>query len=239
MNIEKLEILWQDTHFVAIQKPAGIHVHRSGFARHEDNCTRILRDQLGSWIYPIHRLDRATSGVLLFGLDQEATRRMSRQFAERAVKKTYLAVVRGYSPESGIVDRPLKESPDKAAAEAVTAFRTIAKVELPVAVSKFPTTRYSLAEVSPQTGRRHQIRRHLAGISHPILVDTLYGDGKHNRFFREKYAIPGLMLYATKLSFIHPFNEQEINIETGWPEPLIRLADAFGWPQYVHDSYST
>ena len=233
MNISELDILWRDEQLLAINKPPGIHVHRSEFARGEDNCTRILRDQLGQWIYPIHRLDRATSGVLLFALNKEATREMSQRFADRKIDKRYHAVVRGYIPAEGLIDRPLKETPDKPAADAETGFRNIANIELPVAVGKFPTTRYSLAEIFPRTGRRHQIRRHLAGISHPIVCDTLYGDGKHNRFFREKFGVAHLLLFATRLGFEHPYTKERVDIEAPVPEILRKIAAEFDWPLWT------
>ncbi len=230
MKIDELAILWRDEYLVAIDKPPGIHVHRSEFARQEDNCTRILRDQLNQHIFPIHRLDRATSGVLLFSLDKDMTRELSMQFADRKVGKRYHAVVRGYLPEEGLVDRPLKESPEKAPADAQTAFRKLAGIELPEAIGKFPTTRYSFAEILPSTGRRHQIRRHLAGISHPIICDTIHGDGKHNRFFRERYGVEHLLLFATRLSFRHPLTDETILIESAVPQIMQRIAAEFDWP---------
>ena len=158
---------------------------------------------------------------------------MSQRFADRKIDKRYNAVVRGYIPAEGLIDRPLKEAPDKSAANAETGFRNLANIELPVAVGKFPTTRYSLAEIFPRTGRRHQIRRHLAGISHPIVCDTLYGDGKHNRFFREKFGVAHLLLFATRLGFAHPYTNERIEVEAPAPEILRQIAEEFDWPLWT------
>ena len=171
-----LEILYQDAYFVAINKPPGLLVHRSAIDRYESRfAIQILRDQLGQWVYLIHRLDKPTSGVLLFALTPEAARKLGSAFTEGRISKTYLAVVRGYTITEGVINYSLKEKFDsmtdrrahreKAPQSAITKFRRLATVELPVSVDRYPTSRYSLIAVQPKTGRKHQIRRHMKHVS--------------------------------------------------------------------------
>ncbi len=205
--INQFEILYADDHLIAIHKPAGIHVHPTVLSKGEDSCMRILRDQIGKWVYTVHRLDRATSGVLLFALDSDTARQVIQLFTDRQIKKCYWAVVR-VIPASGnntIIQgrRRNRITP----AEAVTVFKRLAETELPLAIGKFPTARYSLAEIYPQTGRKNQIRKHFVHISHPIVGDVRFGDGKHNRLFREHFDCQRLLLMAMSLAFRHPVSE--------------------------------
>ena len=224
-----LDILYHDPHYIAIHKPPGIHVHPSELARQEDSCMRILRDQLGQWVYPVHRLDRATSGVLLFALDSEAAGKMIGRFLERQVRKRYLAVVRGYTEEEGLIDYPLREVTDRPAQEAQTAYRRLGTVELPYPVGKFPSARYSLVEAFPHTGRRNQIRRHFVHISHPIVGDVRFGDGRHNRLFREKFNLHRLLLLATDLGFVHPYSGEEVSIHAAVPGEVTEVLGRLEW----------
>lgn len=234
MNREKLDILYQDDYLVAIDKPAGLLVHRSWLAREaREFAMQMLRDQLGRHVYPVHRLDRPTSGILLFALDPDSAHRMNQLFADRKVSKLYHAVVRGYVAEHGQINYPLTEKldriadkyarEDKPAQIAVTDYLMLRQIELPFAVSKqHSTTRYSLVQLSPKTGRKHQLRRHLAHIDHPIIGDTTHGDGRHNRFFREHFDCHRLLLAATGLDFKHPISEKEVNIRLKLPEEFRR-----------------
>lgn len=224
-----LDILYHDPHYIAVHKPPGIHVHPSELARQEDSCMRILRDQLGQWVYPVHRLDRATSGVLLFALDSEAAGKMIGLFLERQVRKRYLAVVRGYTDAEGLIDHPLREAEGQPAQEAQTAYRRLGTVELPYPMGKFPTVRYSLVEAFPHTGRRNQIRRHFVHISHPIVGDVRFGDGRHNRLFREKFGLHRLLLLATDLEFIHPYSGEEVSIHAPVPGEVKGVLGWLGW----------
>ncbi len=191
---------------------------------------RILRDQLGQWVYPVHRLDRATSGVLVFGLSSEAAQRLAQLFKERQVRKCYWAVVRGFIHSRGVIDYPLREEKHKPPASARTRYRRLGKVELPIPVGKFPTARYSLAEIIPETGRRNQIRKHFAHLSHPVIGDVSYGDGRHNRLFREQFNLHRLLLFALSLNFEHPFSHEQIFIEAPLPPEVIDLFNRFAWP---------
>lgn len=224
-----LDILYRDPHYIAVHKPPGIHVHPTELARQEDSCLRMLRDQLGQWVYPVHRLDRATSGVLLFALDSEAAGRMIQLFLDRRVRKRYLAVVRGYTAEEGVIDYPLREAKDRPGQEAQTAYRRLGTAELPYPVGKFPTARYSLVEAFPHTGRRNQIRRHFRHIAHPIIGDVYFGDGRHNRLFREQFNLHRLLLLATDLRFMHPDTGREISIRAPLPKEVTGLLARLGW----------
>jgi tRNA pseudouridine65 synthase len=222
---ETLDILYQDNRYVAVNKPSGLLVHRTKIdARESRFAVQLLRDQLGRHVYPVHRIDKPTSGALLFALDEEALIQAKAMFAESRIAKTYLAIARGFPPETGIIDRPLRKvldgnrkskSQDSQASE--THFSVLKYSELDYPASRYPTTRYSLVILSPRTGRRHQLRRHLAGINHPIIGDTSHGDSRHNISFRERNGFVRLFLHASKLSFEHPFSKDLVTIESPLP----------------------
>lgn len=224
-----LTILYQDEHYVAIDKPAGMLVHRTRIAEEAEYAMQRLRDQLGRHVFVVHRLDRPTSGVLLFALSSEAAREMCAVFESRRVEKRYLAVVRGWTEEAGIIDYPLREEKHKEAQPAVSAYRRLATVELDIAVGRYPKARYSLVEVTPDTGRMHQIRKHFAHIFHPLIGDTTYGEGRHNRLFRDHFGCERLLLMATELSFIHPYSNDLVVIRAPLPADVPALFERFGW----------
>ncbi|TEW54470.1 tRNA pseudouridine(65) synthase TruC [Psychromonas sp. RZ22] len=221
-NSPELDILYQDDYLVAINKPSGLLVHRSWL---DTNATEFavqkLRDQIGQHVYPAHRLDRPTSGVLLFVLDKDSARHLMQQFVEHRTEKRYLAVVRGHL-EQGILDYPLKYQYDKIAdkkaditkpaQDAITEYRCLAQTQVPIPVGPYDASRYSLMELIPKTGRKHQLRRHMKHLRHPIVGDTSHGDGKHNTMFRDNFGIHRLLLHAAYLSVIHPKTGQKIEI---------------------------
>lgn len=218
-----ISIIYQDEHFVAINKPSGLLVHRSWIDRYETQfAVQMTRDLIGQRVYPVHRLDKPTSGVLLFALDTDSARLLSEQFSNHTIAKKYLAVVRGYAPDEITVDYPLKEQLDKIADRkakqdkepqtALTHFRCLATTELPYAVDKYPSSRYSLIIAQPKTGRKHQIRRHLKHIAHPIIGDAKHGKSSHNRFFASQFTSHRLLLAAMELEFFHPHNEKKITV---------------------------
>lgn len=235
-----IPILYQDEHLVVVNKPPGLLVHRSAVDRHEhENAMKIVRDQLGQWVYPFHRLDKSTSGVLVFALDKETAQRMTQSFTEKKVIKTYLAVVRGYTEEEERIDYPLKEQRDKTtdqradkdkpAQEAVTEYRRLATVELLHPVGRYSTARYSLVQAAPLTGRNHQIRRHMKHIFHPVVNDTTYGDGKHNDFFRQHFNCCRLLLHAREIEFIHPCSGLKLHIQAPLDHAFGALLEALHW----------
>lgn len=252
-----LDILYQDNHCIAVNKPAGMLVHRSFLDPHaHEFVMQTLRNQIGQHVFPVHRLDRPTSGVLLFGLNSNAAKVLSQQFENHSVQKTYLAVVRGYlhieGEKSGQIAYPLKvildkigdkhsianlekglENPEDTLVEyqsAITHWQTLATTEQPFSARpRYPTSRYSLVKLTPTTGRKHQLRRHMKHVFHPIIGDTSYGDHHQNRAIRQHLGIHRLMLHAYKLQFI--------SLETGIPIEIIapvdsdwiKMLNAFGW----------
>lgn len=219
-----LDIVYIDEYLVAINKPTALLVHKSPIDSKEIYfAMKILRDQLGKWVYPIHRLDKPTSGVLLFALDSQTARRMNEEFKRHTIIKKYIAIVRGYVEKEGYIDYPLsikldkiadkKAKKDKEPEEAQTEFNCLATLELPYAVGKYDKTRYSLVELIPKTGRKHQLRRHMKHISHHILGDTKYGRGEHNKMVREHYDCHRLMLHAQSLEFTHPYTDERIKVK--------------------------
>lgn len=220
----QLEILYQCEHYIAVNKPAGMLVHRSWLDTHETVfLMQTLRDQIGQHVYPLHRLDRPTSGVILLALSSDSARRLAIQFEQQQIQKHYLAIVRGWTPSCDTINYPLQEQLDaiadqqadhnKAAQTAITHYQTLAHSELPFpSHPKFPTSRYSLICATPQTGRKHQIRRHLKHIFHPIIGDTTHGDLRQNQAVRQFCGNNRLLLHAQSLSFQHPFSQQTINI---------------------------
>ena len=216
-----LQLIHRDDHLLAVHKPAGLLVHRSPIDRHETEFAlqyaRELND--GEHVYPVHRLDRPTSGLLLFARDPETASALGQALMAGDMAKTYVAVVRGWVPESGVIDVPLRDkSMDKRDTreqlmrEAVTHFRRMAITEIAVAIEGYASSRYSVVELKPETGRQHQLRRHLQHISHPIIGDTNYGRTRHNHYFAQRFGASRLMLAATALSFRHPATGQAMTL---------------------------
>ncbi|MFA3789500.1 tRNA pseudouridine(65) synthase TruC [Aliiglaciecola sp. SL4] len=234
-----LTILYQDEYVVAIDKPAGLLVHRSMIDRHETQfAMQILRDQLGQHVFPVHRLDKPTSGVLIFALSSEVARALTEQFTNKHIAKTYFAIVRGYCPDSGRIDYPLKEKldkiadkkarQDKPAQDAVTDYECLQQFELPFAVGRYQTARYSLVKLHPLTGRKHQLRRHMAHIRHPIVGDTTHGDGKQNAFIRDHCGLVGLGLTCSEMTFSHPITQNTLKIRCQFDIRMSALIEQWG-----------
>jgi len=227
---DQLPILYQDATVVVVDKPSGLLVHRSPIDRHETRfAVQLLRNQLGRRVYPVHRLDKGTSGALAFALDRGTAATLAMQFAGRQVRKTYLAIVRGWPAAAGSIDHPLEAVRDAYAPAADTGpkpcrteYRVIATAELPLRVDRYPTSRYALVELEPDTGRRHQLRRHLAHVSHPIIGDSTYGKGRHNRVFADRYGVRRLLLACIRLEFAHPVTGEPLQVQAD-PGPEFAL----------------
>lgn len=218
-----LTLLYRDEHLLVVHKPAGLLVHRSPIDRHETEFALQYARALngGEHVYPVHRLDRPTSGVLVFARDSETARRLGLAMMEGSVRKTYLAMVRGWPPAQGEIDHPLREEPEdrrlkgseQPVREALTRFRTLATTEIPVAIEKYPSSRYAVVELYPETGRKHQLRRHMKHIHHPIIGDANHGRGRHNRYFAERFGQGRLMLAATAIAFDHPVSGESVVVQ--------------------------
>jgi len=225
-------ILFADDDLLIINKPAGILVHRSeATSRREPAVLQIMRDTSGQHLYPVHRLDRPTSGVLVLAKSREMASQLGRQWMDQLCRKTYLAVVRGWAPEHLRIDHPLQDLDDPSAPpqEAVTELRRVATVEWDQAVDRYPKARYSLCELKPETGRRHQLRRHCKSIFHPMIGDTIYGQGAHNRFFREHLGIQRLLLHHFQLILQHPRDGRRLRIEAPLDAEWQMLFERSAW----------
>jgi tRNA pseudouridine65 synthase len=236
-----LTILHQDEHLIAIDKPAGLLVHRSNIDRHETQfAVQLLRDQIGRHVSPVHRLDKGTSGVLLFAFEPAIVKALARQFETGEVDKTYLAVVRGWPDEDGTINHPLarkyddygRQLPATEAQPAVTHYRRLATIELPVAVDRYPTSRYALVELRPETGRQHQLRRHMKHIGHPIIGDATHGKGIHNRFFQGEFGCHRLLLACVHLGFTHPVTHAKVGVGSTAGDQFAAVLERFDWSQF-------
>ena len=226
------QLLYQDERIVVIDKPAGFHVHPPEISPEKVPRHKIvlygLRDQIEKRLYPVHRLDAGTSGVLMFALDSMAASTIAQQFARNEVRKTYWAVSRGHSPDEGRIDSPLKSESSDKLQNSLTEFKTLKRIELPISVTgKYPTARYSWLQVQPKTGRYHQIRRHLNRISHPIVGDAQHGDSRHNKFFREQFEIPGLCLRAIELKFQTNWMSEPLLLQSKIPSKWQKISEIF------------
>lgn len=237
---ETLPVLYRDDYLVAVNKPSGLLVHRSPIDRHETRfALQLVRDQIGQRVFPVHRLDKPTSGVLLFALSPEIAREVSGQLADHQVEKHYLAVVRGHCPEEGVIDHPIQDKPDKvadrgrtrerAAQQAITRYRRLDTVEIPHAVDRYPQSRYSLVSLAPVHGRKHQLRRHMKHIGYPMIGDAKYGKSVHNRFFQSHYDCHRLLLACTGMTLQHPMCGRSLHLQADIDPPFRRVLAAFSW----------
>lgn len=218
---DRLTILFRDDHLVAVDKPAGVLVHRTGLDAGETRFVlQMLRDQIGQPVWPVHRLDKGTSGVLLFALDAQSASTLGQHFRndEGMLEKTYQAVVRGWPPAEGLIDHPLRRMPDdqrqgrEELQPAQTRWRTLSRHELPLPNGSFPATRTALVELRPLTGRRHQLRRHMKHIAHPIIGDATHGKGPLNRALADWLGTRRLWLHATQLALRHPVTSEPLRL---------------------------
>lgn len=247
----KLTILYEDEHLVAVDKPAGLLVHRSSIDKHETRfLLQLLRDQIDAHVFPVHRLDKPTSGVIIFAKAPTMAARLQAALdsdnrnsptGSSTAKKQYLLVCRGHVPTAGVIDHPLKpindfkskkpnKGGDKPAQTAVTYYSRLHTIELDAAVDRYPQTRYSLVSAQLISGRKHQLRRHFKHLSHPIIGCPKYGKSTHNRYFAEVLGVPRLLLHAHLLSFTHPLTRQRVVIEAAPTGSFAELLKRFQWP---------
>ena len=224
-----LNVIFEDDYLVAVYKPEGLLVHKSAIDKHETHfLLQQLRDQIGAYVYPIHRLDKPTSGIVLMAKTPDVVAAIKMQMEANIAIKEYLLVCRGYSPEAGCVDHALKpindfkrkqgKPFDRPAQDAITAFERLATLELPIAIDKYPCSRFSLVRACLLTGRKHQLRRHFKHLSHPIIGCPRYGKSAYNHYFAEHLGVARLLLHASRLQILHP--------KTG--KPLLLLAPPQG-----------
>ncbi|WP_316843622.1 pseudouridine synthase [Pedobacter psychrodurus] len=220
-----LEIIYQDEHLIAINKPHGLLVHQSSIARDAiEFALQLLRDQVGKHVSPVHRLDRKTSGILLFAFDKPSEIAMHQQFMNAETNKNYLAILRGFTPDVMDIDYPLAKE-NGTMQDAFTSFKTLQRAEVPVAFGKHQTSRYSLIEATPKTGRMHQLRRHFSHILHPIIGDRTHGCNKQNKFFKDQWEMTTMLLHASELEFAHPITKERIHLKAGLHDEFMRVMD--------------
>ncbi len=198
---QPLPILYEDQQALIVNKPAGLLVHRTGISEDRVFVMQLLRNQVGYHVFPVHRLDRGVSGVLVFGKTAEAAKTLQNELQAEGTCKQYLAIARGHLPEEGRIDRPLDNAHSGGEPkEALTEYKTLAYTEMPWAIGRYPQSRYSLVQLRPFTGRTHQLRRHLAHLRHPIIGDKVYGDLHHNGYFWNLMGQRRILLHARSLT---------------------------------------
>lgn len=226
-------ILYQDDDLLAITKPCGYFVHRTTLDRTvEEIVLNRLGEQVESYLYPVHRLDRPTSGVLLFALNSYTAQQISEQFFNQKVTKIYHALTRGWVDKTKIslINTALKakhhDSNPPPLQEAKTYYQGLYHTEVPLAVGPYQTARYSLVALQPITGRYHQLRRHLNYLAHPIIGDSSHGDSRHNRALKDKYALNRLMLHASFIRLTQPRTNRPLLIHSPLPKDFSKLLQA-------------
>jgi tRNA pseudouridine65 synthase len=213
-------ILADDEAMVVVNKPSGLLVHRTREADDDVALLQLARDATGgAHLFPVHRLDRGASGVLVLARTPESARLLHEQFEDGGALKTYWALVRGQPPDEGVIDHPIPRRQDGPRVPAVTGYRRLATVALD---SPEREGRYSLVEARPRSGRRHQVRRHLKHLGHPIIGDVDHGRSEHNRFCRASFGLARLALHARALTFDHPASGERVTFVAPLPEDLLR-----------------
>lgn len=236
-----LDILYQDDSLIAVNKPAGLAVHRSKMVGNADTfLIDVLREQVGGTLYLAHRLDRATSGVLLIARSTEIAAALGEQFMSRDVHKQYLTVVRGWpEPAEGVVDYPLPGSRESGPRrDARTRYRRLATVEVPIALGRYPQQRYALVLTEPQTGRFRQIRKHMAHIHHPVIGDCQHGRSDHNRLYKQYFSCHRMLLHAWRLSFRHPVDGRPMALEAPLDPAFGAILQRFDWSLPIEEIIS-
>lgn len=227
-----LKIVFKDQHLLCIYKPNNVLVHHAFHSRNvadDNSLLQIIQNEIGIKTYPIHRLDRKTSGIILLAKEKEYVSKFQELFTNNQIQKTYFGVVRGFAPDKKIIDSPVKGRDAKVYKDALTHLKTVEKITLDIPVKPYDSSRYSLVELSPKTGRMHQLRVHCNKISHPLIGDTKYGDKNHDMMFAENFGWKNLFLHAGQLKFTHPFSSRKMSLRASFPNDWIALFDEFDW----------
>ena len=227
-----LEIIYQDSYCLLVTKPNNVLVHHAHHSRNkidEKSLMQLIEDQLGARYFPIHRLDRKTSGIILLASKKEYVSTFQTLFTNKEIKKIYYGVVRGYSQDNRVIDSPVKGRDALVYKEAETHLNCLDKIELNIPVKPYNSSRYSLVELTPTTGRMHQLRIHMNKLSTPLINDAKYGDKNHDTMYREQFGWTNLFLHAGSLAFTHPFSNQELVLKSSFPHDWIQLFEKFSW----------
>lgn len=227
-----LQIVFEDDYLICVHKPNNMLVHHARHSRNvsdEVSLLQLIEEEKGLKVYPIHRLDRKTSGIILLAKETQFISKFQDLFTADEIQKTYYGVVRGFSPDTKVIDSPVKGRDANVHKEALTHLKTLEQVLLDIPVKPYDSSRYSLVELSPKTGRMHQLRVHSNKISHPLIGDTKYGDKNHDMMFDEKFGWKNMFLHAGKLEFKHPFTSEELTLKAPFPKDWITLFAEFKW----------
>ena len=227
-----LEIIFEDAYLLCVNKPNNVLVHHAHHSRNvadEDSLLQLIEKELKIKAYPIHRLDRKTSGIIMLAKETKFVSKFQDLFKNNEIQKTYFGVVRGYSPDSKTIDSPVKGRDANVHKEALTYLKTLEKITLDIPVKPYESSRYSLVELAPKTGRMHQLRVHSNKISHPLIGDSKYGDKNHDVMFDENFGWKNMFLHAGKLEFIHPFSSESLLLKATFPKDWLALFDKFSW----------
>jgi len=227
-----LEIIYQDNYCLLVTKPNNVLVHHAHHSRNkidEKSLMQLIENQLGTRYFPIHRLDRKTSGIILLASKKEYVSTFQALFTNKEIKKIYYGVVRGYSKENRIIDSPVKGRDALVYKEAESHLKCLDKIELNIPVKPYDSSRYSLVELTPTTGRMHQLRIHMNKLSTPLINDAKYGDKNHDTMYREQFGWTNLFLHAGSLAFTHPFSNQELFLKSSFSNDWIQLFEKFYW----------
>ena len=227
-----IDVLFEDDYCLIVNKPNNVLVHHSYYSRNikDDSLLQLLTKQFdGQKFYPVHRLDRKTSGIILLVKEKEYVSKFQGLFTAKIIQKKYYAVVRGFVTDFGEIDTPIKNPDTGIYKEALTLYKKVSQIELNIPVLPYSTARYSILELEPKTGRMHQLRKHLNKIAHPIIGDHKYGNRHHNQMFETEFGIDYLFLHAFKLDFIHPYSNEFIHIKLKPPEFWTDLFQKINW----------
>ncbi|MGJ8743250.1 pseudouridine synthase [Polaribacter sp.] len=228
----EINVIYQDEYIICVSKPNNVVVHHAYHSRNvsdEKSLLQLLDEQIGGKFYPIHRLDRKTSGIILLAKETQFVSKFQELFTNNEIQKTYFGIVRGHAPTEKTIDSPVKGRDANVHKEALTYLHTLEKVTLEIPVKPYDSSRYSLVELMPKTGRMHQLRVHANKISHPLIGDPKYGDKNHNMMFEEKFGWKNMFLHAGKLEFSHPFTSAKLCLIAPFPTDWIALYKKFSW----------
>jgi tRNA pseudouridine65 synthase len=228
----ELEIIYKDDYCICVNKPNNLIVHHSYHSRNisdEKSLLQLLETQFGEKYHPIHRLDRKTSGSILLTNNTENVSKFQALFTNKEIQKIYYGIARGHAPKTKVIDSPVKGKDGKLYKEALTHLKTLATITLNIPVKPYDSSRYSLVEMDPKTGRMHQLRAHTLKISHPLIGDAKYGDKNHDLMFETNFGWNNLFLHAGRLSFKHPFTGKELNLKCEFPDNWNSLFKEFDW----------
>jgi|TARA_B110000858_G_scaffold24482_1_gene24861 tRNA pseudouridine65 synthase len=227
-----LDIIFEDQFIICVNKPNNMVVHHAYHSRNvadEMALLQLIQAEKGIKVYPIHRLDRKTSGIILLAKETIHVSKFQELFTNNEIEKTYYGVVRGFSPETKIIDSPVKGRDASIHKDALTYLKTLEQIVLEIPVKPYDCSRYSLVELKPKTGRMHQLRVHTSKISHPLIGDIKYGDKNHDLMFDENFGWKNMFLHAGHLKFKHPFYEEVLILKANFPKDWISLFEEFSW----------